>query len=192
MIESFLLFVLAPIQPTTDQSISLSNSVAVTVHTDTPNRLQLVCPLEESFRARYKSDYFPQKGEPRRPRYVADSKGHHYVTLQVRIRISLSILINSFSFPMKLPVGYTRNLKSEYIRVALLTQPIGNSGRYYSPYKFQTHHRDVKIPDENPIYLPVHGHQTSGSTLKYIFSTPMMITTNFPFRVFLQASTRFN
>lgn len=84
----FVFYFSALVQPTVDQSISLSNSVAVTVHTGTPNRLQLVCPLEETYRARYKSDYFPQKGEPRRPRYVADSNGHHWVTLQVRIQVS--------------------------------------------------------------------------------------------------------
>jgi hypothetical protein len=56
--------------------------VAVTV--PSPNRLQLLFELEHEYRARYKSDYFPQNGSARRPRYVADVLGNHYVSLQVR------------------------------------------------------------------------------------------------------------
>lgn len=63
------------------QPISLSQSVAVTM--PTPNQLHLVHPLEDTYRARYKSDYFPQNGTVRRPRYVADNAGNHYITLQV-------------------------------------------------------------------------------------------------------------
>jgi len=64
-----------------DQSISLSRSVAVT--NPAPNSLQLMYPLEDTYRPRYKSDYFPSKGAVRRPRYVADNAGHHYISLQV-------------------------------------------------------------------------------------------------------------
>jgi hypothetical protein len=80
----FLKFVLLvlPTKNLNDQSILLSKSVAVTV--PTPNQLQLVHPLEDTYRARYKSDYFPQKGPVRRPRYVADNVGNHFVTLQVK------------------------------------------------------------------------------------------------------------
>jgi hypothetical protein len=63
------------------QSIALSESVAVTV--PKPNQLKLLRPLETTYKARYKSDYFPQTGVVRRPRYVADDKGNHCVTLQV-------------------------------------------------------------------------------------------------------------
>ena len=64
-----------------DSSIELSTSVAVTV--PTPNQLKIVYQLEDTYRARYKSDYFPQSGSFRRPRYVADKGGNHYVTIQV-------------------------------------------------------------------------------------------------------------
>jgi hypothetical protein len=66
----------------TDQSILLSKSVAVTL--PTPNQLHLAYPLEDTYRARYKSDYFPQSGTVRRPRYVADNVGNHCITLQVK------------------------------------------------------------------------------------------------------------
>ena len=66
---------------TTEPTIPLSNSVLVTI--PTPSQLRLVHPLEETFRPRYKSDYFPQKGPVRRPRYVADKEGNHYATIQV-------------------------------------------------------------------------------------------------------------
>ncbi len=84
---SFKIFYLylVRIKNLSDQSISLSNSVAVTV--PTPNQLQLVYPLEDTYRPRYKSDYFPQKGAVRRPRYVADNVGNHFVTLQVNYTI---------------------------------------------------------------------------------------------------------
>ncbi|UJR25783.1 hypothetical protein I4U23_007136 [Adineta vaga] len=117
-----------------DQSILLSQSVAVT--DSTRNQLQLHFPLETTYRARYKSDYFPQNGNVRRPRYVADDHGNHFVTL-------------------KIPIGYSRDLKNKYIRVALLTIATDDHKHYYSPYKFQTNHDDIKVPDQNPIYLPV-------------------------------------
>ncbi|CAF4195772.1 unnamed protein product, partial [Adineta steineri] len=105
----------------TNQSISLSESVAVTV--PTPNQLILVHPLENTYKARYKSDYFPQTGNVRRPRYVSDNASNHFITLQ-------------------LPTGYHRDFTHEYIRVALVTTLINNRERYYSPYKFQTNHDD--------------------------------------------------
>jgi hypothetical protein len=135
----------SPIKNAFHQSILLSKSVAVTV--PTPNQLQLVHPLEDTFRARYKSDYFPQNGTVRRPRYVADNSGNHFVTLQM-------------------PTEYNRGFTNEYIRVALLTTPFGSRGHFYSPYKFQTNHNDVKVPDQNPIYLPVQAHQGNNFTMK--------------------------
>jgi hypothetical protein len=129
-----------------DQSIALSASVAVTV--PTPHQLQLVHPLEDTYRARYKSDYFPQKGAPRRPRYVADSEGNHFVKLQ-------------------LPTEYKHDLKNEYICISLLTTPSNNRGYFYSPYKFQIDHNDGKIPDQNPMYLPVEKYRERDSTLKF-------------------------
>lgn len=47
-------------------------------------QLQLVYPLESTYRARYKSDYFPQNGLVRKPRYIADNAGNHFITLQVK------------------------------------------------------------------------------------------------------------
>lgn len=79
------IFILVRVKNVNDQSISLSRSVAVTV--PTPNKLQLIYPLEETYRARYKSDYFPQKGPVRRPRYVADNAGNHFISLQVKLNI---------------------------------------------------------------------------------------------------------
>jgi hypothetical protein len=73
---------LVPTKNLNDQSIFLSKSVAVTV--PTPKQLQLVHALEDTYRARYKSDYFPQKGAVRRPRYIADNCGNHHITLQVK------------------------------------------------------------------------------------------------------------
>ncbi len=63
--------------------ISLSNSVAIT--NSKPKKLQLIYPLEDTYRARYKSDYFPQNGSVRRPRYIADNATNHFITLQVKI-----------------------------------------------------------------------------------------------------------
>ena len=74
-------FSLASTRNQHDQSISLSASVAVTL--PTPHQLKLAYPLEDAFRPRYKSDYFPSKGAARRPRYVADDSGNHFVSLQV-------------------------------------------------------------------------------------------------------------
>ncbi len=62
-------------------SIPLSNSVAVT--SCKSRQLKLVYPLEDTYRARYKSDYFPQTGAVRRPRYIADNAENHFITLQV-------------------------------------------------------------------------------------------------------------
>jgi hypothetical protein len=115
-------------------SIFLSNSVAIT--NSKSRQLQLVYPLEKTYRARYKSDYFPQTGSVRRPRYIADSATNHFITLQ-------------------LPTEYQHDLQNSYIRVALTTKLIKGHGYYYSPYKFQKDHNDIKIPDENPIYIKV-------------------------------------
>lgn len=67
--------------------VSLSTSVDVTgvsgpeIFTD---RLQIVYPLEEYYRQRYKSDCFAQNGTVRSPRYVCDRNGNHFITLTVR------------------------------------------------------------------------------------------------------------
>lgn len=65
---------------------------------------------------------------------------------------------------------------------------IGTSGRYYSPYKFQIDHRNSKVSDENPIFIPVQTVGRSGSTLKYISSSMIrrITTRNFSFFLRLQ------
>ncbi|CAF4844484.1 unnamed protein product [Rotaria sp. Silwood1] len=126
-------------------SIPLSTSVAVTV--PAPNRLLILQPLEDTYRARYKSDYFPQSGTSRRPRYVADKVGNHYVTLQM-------------------PNEYKHGFTNEYIRVALITISMDDHGHFYSPYKFQINHRDAKVPDQNPIYIPVQAQKNNNFTMK--------------------------
>jgi len=64
-------------------SIPLSECVAITESKQ--RKLQLVYPLEDTYRARYKSDYFPQNGSARRPRYIADSQSNHFITLKVKL-----------------------------------------------------------------------------------------------------------
>lgn len=60
--------------------------------------LILIYPLEKIYRARYKSDYFPQNGIVRRPRYIADNAANHFITLQVDILSFISIFYSSSSF----------------------------------------------------------------------------------------------
>lgn len=83
-----------------DHSILLSQSVAVTMAAS--SRLQLLHPLEETYRPRYKSDYFPQKGAVRRPRYVADNAANHYITIQVKYALPWSRKTHQASFESSL------------------------------------------------------------------------------------------
>lgn len=78
----FETFIISDLAPTA--LIQLSNQVAVT--TSNRRALLIVYPLEETYRARYKSDYFPQSGIVRRPRYVADKNARHCITLQVETK----------------------------------------------------------------------------------------------------------
>ena len=68
------------------KEILLSDSVAVGQPIRSAHRIELVYPLEKTYRPRYKSDYFAQNGLKRKPRYVADQHQNHYVTLKVRQR----------------------------------------------------------------------------------------------------------
>jgi hypothetical protein len=84
------------LQPNTKQ-IELSQSVGVGL----PQRaikpsptIIIVHPLEESFRPRYKSDYFAQNGKSRKPRYVADRVGNHFVTLRLPIGLRGQIRVD--------------------------------------------------------------------------------------------------
>jgi hypothetical protein len=67
-----------------------------------------------------------------------------------------------------LPTEYQHNLKNSYIRVALITKLIEGHGHYYSPYKFQKDHNDIKIPDENPIYIKVDTNQDDNFIMRLI------------------------
>ncbi len=102
-VSKFILFYLISIEKTkkvktNKKPISLSSSVGVGV----PHRIlkpshqiELVHDLEEKFRPRYKSDYFAQNGKNRKPRYVTDRLGNHFITLKV---ISTLITRHSYSF----------------------------------------------------------------------------------------------
>lgn len=50
---------------------------------------------------------------------------------------------------------YEHALNNLYIRVALITTFIEGCGRFYSPYKFQKNHLDLRVPDENPMLIKV-------------------------------------
>lgn len=67
--------------------VPLSSSVDVT-HTieqlTSSHPIELEYALESEYKPRYKSDYFPQSGNVRPPRFVTDCNGKNYVTLQVR------------------------------------------------------------------------------------------------------------
>lgn len=62
-----------------------------------------------------------------------------------------------------MPIAYHRNFTHEYVRVSLITTSISDRGHFYSPYKFQTNHNDLKVPDQNPIYVPVQTRQGNDS-----------------------------
>jgi len=66
--------------------ILLSQSVGVTMpkkDKDSSNEIEIVNGLELNYKPRYKSDYFSQDGTIRKPRYVADELGNHYVSIKV-------------------------------------------------------------------------------------------------------------
>lgn len=54
-----------------------------------------------------------------------------------------------------MPTEFSRDWTNKYVRVALLTVPLNGQGHLYSPYNFQQDHNELKVPDENPIFLPV-------------------------------------
>ncbi|CAF1360790.1 unnamed protein product [Adineta steineri] len=90
--------------------------------------IRIVYDLEDTHRSRYKSDYFSQNGTVYKPRYVADQKGNHFITLEV-------------------PTGIRG-----YLRVDWITIPDKNGIRYSMPYKFQVDHTSPNVSDRNPVY----------------------------------------
>ncbi|CAF0964854.1 unnamed protein product [Didymodactylos carnosus] len=122
-------------KPDITTSIPLSQSVGIMPVS--PYQLQILFPLEEMYRPRYKSDYFPESGNVRKPRYVSDSVGNHFISL-------------------KIPTVYFSNPHKKYIRIDWVTVP-RNGQRYYMPYQFQTENDKYDVPDENPTHIEING-----------------------------------
>ncbi|CAF1183596.1 unnamed protein product [Rotaria sordida] len=120
-------------------SIPLSESVGVTMPKQSQNlshRIEIVHDLEIGYKPRYKSDYFSQDGTIRKPRYVADRIGNHFVTIKVVPGVQ------------------------GWIRIDWVTIPLENHIRYSMPYKFQTNNELIDVPDENPIYVPIEADRS--------------------------------
>jgi len=116
------------------KQIPLSQSVGVGVpqkFSKLSHQIEIVNDLEETYRPRYKSDYFAQNGKLRKPRYVADRLGNHYVTLKVSPGVRGTI------------------------RVDWLTIPTKTGDRYFMPYRFQASNELPEIPDCNPIFKDI-------------------------------------
>jgi hypothetical protein len=80
------------------KQILLSSSVGVGIPQRSikpAQKIEIVYDLEEKYRPRYKSDYFAQNGTTRKPRYVTDRQGNHYITLKVK---STLLMLHSYSF----------------------------------------------------------------------------------------------
>ncbi|CAF1348688.1 unnamed protein product [Adineta steineri] len=111
--------------------IPLSQSIQVTLPKkpkDPLHKIRIVYDLEETHRPRYKSDCFSQDGTVRKPRYVADQMGNHFVTLEILARIY------------------------GYIRIDWITISDKNGIRYSMPYKFQEDNESSDVSDCNPVY----------------------------------------
>ncbi|CAF3395951.1 unnamed protein product [Rotaria socialis] len=116
------------------EPIFLSTSVDVGVpqrSSQCSHKIEIVHELEEKFRPRYKSDYFAQNGTKRKPRYVADRFGNHYIMLRV-------------------PIGISGQIQVDWV-----TLPDESNARYYMPYKFQVDNESTGILDRNPILLDI-------------------------------------
>lgn len=114
--------------------VPLSESVAVGAPSNINNanqKISIVNALEESFRPRYKSDYFSQNGNSRKPRYVADRQGNHFITLRVPVGVPGKILIHWLTIPDK------------------------SGERYIMPYRFQESNVSLDIPDCNPLEVNI-------------------------------------
>ncbi|UJR23130.1 hypothetical protein I4U23_026150 [Adineta vaga] len=115
--------------------IPLSSSVAVGVPQriiPVSHEIKLVFDLEAKYRPRYKSDYFTNSGSIRKPRYVADRSGNHYISVKVPIDIQGQIRIDWVTIP------------DEY------------DTRYVMPYRFQASNNSSEISDCNPIFETIN------------------------------------
>ncbi|CAF1026984.1 unnamed protein product [Rotaria sordida] len=129
-----------------NKPIFLSSSVDVGIPKtllQSSHKIELVNELEETFRPRYKSDYFAQNGKTRKPRYVADRRGNHFITLRV-------------------PPGIRGR-----IRVDWLTIPTENGDIYTMPYQFQANNDSSETPDCNPIFEDINA-DSSGTMKLYL------------------------
>lgn len=68
-----------------------------------------------------------------------------------------------------MPSERTHRLADQYVRVALTTTAAENGGPYYSPYKFQMSNSDAKVPDQNPIFMPVNLPK-EGDSMRYLLA----------------------
>lgn len=57
---------------------------------ESSRKIEIVHDLEKTFRPRYKTDYFGLNGSVRKPRYVTDRDGNHFVMLRVIIVLPVS------------------------------------------------------------------------------------------------------
>ena len=122
----------------------------------TSSKIEIVHDLEETYRPRYKSDYFGQNGKHRKPRYVADRLNNHYLSIKV-INIQGFIIANSSNiFVRQVPLGH-----QGVVRIDWVTIPDVNNDRYVMPYKFQASNDSSEVSDCNPIYEPVR-YEKSG------------------------------
>lgn len=119
----------------------------VTISMREPQKIELVHDLEEFYRPRYKSDYFGQNGKIRKPRYVTDRLGNHYISL----RVPICSFINSTSSDRFQVLPNTNG----FIRIDWLTIETEDGQRFRMPYHFQASNEDQNVKDCNPMYLPI-------------------------------------
>lgn len=112
--------------------------------------LKIVHDLEPYYRSRYKTDYFGSNGKIRRPRYVGDCLGNHYVTLKV-----LKIYVFSLGIVCFIRQFQISNTYYTHIRVDWVTVPDAIGDRYWMPYEFQLNHNSVNVKYENPIEIEI-------------------------------------
>lgn len=143
-------------------------------HVSLQGAIRLISPIEKTYRARYKSDYFPQNNAPRKPRYIADLHGNHFLQIQVyrvynhfRFFIGYFIL---FCSVCQIPEAYRADLSQRYLRIAIITTFIENEGYFYSPYKFQICNTRIEVPDENPTYMNMKDAYDESFIVKYVYT----------------------
>ncbi|CAF1586909.1 unnamed protein product [Adineta ricciae] len=140
-------------RPTVDQEplpsrpVLLSKSVtteALHKPKDFTPKLRIVHPLEEDYKARYKSDYNPQNGKNRFPRYVTDALGNHYVLLEI-----------------------TPGTEG-FIRADWVTIGHSNNTRCLMSYLFQTEDKHNGRQYCNPVYIPIETDQSGHMMLQLV------------------------